>query len=67
MERIIKIFMLIIVLLIFAIPVMWLWNGILTEVFPSIHQITFTQAVGLQILTNILFKSSPYSSHNQKL
>lgn len=41
----------------FALPVMWLWNGLCTELF-HLPTITFMQAWGLQILCGFLFKSS---------
>ncbi|HEX9651549.1 MAG TPA: hypothetical protein VGA21_13380 [Cyclobacteriaceae bacterium] len=35
--------------------VMVLWNGLIPEIFSSMPEITFWQAVGLLILTRILF------------
>ena len=46
----------------FALPVEWLWNGTLVEVFPSVKQVTFMQAWGLNLLAGMLFKSSSYNS-----
>ncbi len=41
-----------------AFPTMWLWNGTLIAVFPTIKAITFWQAWGLNILGGILFRGS---------
>ena len=43
--------------LISALPVMLLWNWLMPELF-GLTQITFMQALGLSLLTNILFGSS---------
>lgn len=44
-----------------ALPVMWLWNGILPNLFAFPH-IGFLQSWGLLILCGLLFKSSSSSS-----
>lgn len=41
-----------------ALPVMWLWNGVLVNVFVSVMPVSWAQAWGLNILASILFKSS---------
>ena len=46
----------------FAYPVMWLWNGVLVYAVTFANPITFWQAWGLMILTGILFKPSSYPS-----
>ena len=47
---------LVIITLILGLPVMWLWNWIMPELF-YLDTITFWQAVGLNLLSSILFKS----------
>jgi len=39
-------------------PVMWLWNNCLIGAIDGVHEIGFWQAVGLNFLTSILFKST---------
>jgi len=46
-----------IVALIIGFPVMWLWNGLVPELFGG-PTISFWQAVGLFFLTNILFNTN---------
>jgi len=46
-----------------ALPVMWLWNGCLVDVVDGIHPIGFWQALGLNILFRILFKTTSSSSN----
>lgn len=48
-----------------AFPVMLLWNGTLTEVFPSVNSVTFMQAWGLNLLAGFLFKGSGWSSSSK--
>jgi hypothetical protein len=43
--------------LLFALPVMWLWNGCLVDAVSGLHQIGWLQAWGINILCGILFKS----------
>jgi len=40
-----------------AIPLMLLWNALMPDIF-GIIEISFWQALGLMILSSILFKSS---------
>lgn len=40
-----------------TLPVMWLWNWLMPEIF-NLTEITFWQALGLVILSSLLFKSS---------
>lgn len=42
------------VAIILALPVMWLWNWLLPDLF-SFKQIGFLQACGLNLLTALLF------------
>ena len=39
---------------IFAIPVYFLWNALMPDIF-NLKQITFSQALGLTFLTRLLF------------
>ena len=41
----------------FSLPVMWLWNGLMPEIF-KLPEISFLQAIGLNFLCSILFKSN---------
>jgi len=43
--------------LLFAFPTLWLWNWLMPPIF-GLTKITFWQAFGINLLTNILFKSS---------
>lgn len=44
--------------LIFALPVMWLWNACLVPAVTGVHEIGWIQAWGISILCSLLFKSS---------
>ncbi|NBR06928.1 MAG: hypothetical protein EBT92_14295 [Planctomycetes bacterium] len=44
-----------------ALPVMWLWNGLMPDIF-GLKSLTFLQAWGLSLLSEILFKSHNTSS-----
>jgi len=46
---------------ILAFPTLWLWNWLMPAIF-GLTKITFWQAVGINILSGILFKSSSSSS-----
>lgn len=50
-----------------ALPVMWLWNGVLPNLFATVavRQIDFWNAWGLLILCGFLFKSSSTSSSSR--
>ena len=50
--------------LIGGIPTYFLWNWLMPEIF-GFKVITFGQAVGLNFLTGILFKSSSSSSSKE--
>lgn len=50
--------------LLFAFPVMWLWNGCLVPAVPAVANIGWLQAWGIMILTSMLFKTTSYN--NQK-
>lgn len=61
MEAIIKFTFIVLMALFFAVlsayPVMVLWNWLMPKIF-GLTEITFWQAFGLLILTNVLFKPS---------
>jgi hypothetical protein len=43
--------------IILAFPTMWLWNWLMPKLF-SLSQIDLYEAMGINFLTNILFKSN---------
>jgi len=47
-----------VVTVILGLPLMWLWNWLIPTIF-NLPEITFWQALGLNALTTILFKSTP--------
>ncbi len=47
--------------LILAFPTMWLWNWLMPTIF-TLPKITLFQALGLNLLSGILFKSSSSTS-----
>jgi len=44
-------------LLISGYPLMWLWNWLMPIIF-GLPEITFWQAIGLNLLSTVLFKST---------
>ena len=56
------ILMLIVLGVLMAWPVQLLWNGCLIHAVDGLHPITFWQALGINVLCSILFKSSTSSS-----
>lgn len=54
----------VIISVLFSLPVMWLWNGLMPAIF-KLPEITFLQALGLNILCGILFKSN-YTLQSKK-
>lgn len=52
---------LLIVAIVLALPVMWLWNYLMPDIFGLI-KIDFWQALCLNLLCGVLFKSSSSSS-----
>ena len=42
--------------LVTALPTMWLWNWLMPELF-GLKEITFWQALGLLVLSTLLFRS----------
>jgi len=53
-----------VIAVIMAFPVQWLWNSCLVPAVEQVNPISFTQALGLNILCSILFKSSNTSKSN---
>jgi len=53
------IFATILIVVLLALPLMLLWNWLMPEIF-GLKEITFLQALGLNLMSKILFKS--YSS-----
>ena len=54
--------LLVVAAILFAWPVQLLWNGCLVGAVDGVHPITFWQALGLNFLFSILFKTSTTSS-----
>jgi len=54
-----------IVMLIMGFPAMWLWNWLMPAIF-GLKEITFIQAIGLQLLAYIILPSSKSSSKSDK-
>ncbi len=47
----------ILIALIMALPLMWLWNWLMPMIF-DLMELNFWQSLGLAVLSSILFKSS---------
>lgn len=55
--------MVIVLAVLMALPTMWLWNAIVPDITKdAVTQLTFWQALGLNFLCGILFKSSGVSA-----
>ena len=54
----------VIISVLFSLPVMWLWNGLMPSIF-KLPEITFLQALGLNFLCGILFRSN-YTLQSKK-
>jgi hypothetical protein len=52
------------VTILFAWPVQLLWNWALAPAIDSVHPITFWQALGINLLATILFKSSSVKTND---
>jgi hypothetical protein len=48
----------VVVAILLAWPVQWLWNNSLIGAVDGVHPITFWQALGINVLFSILFKNS---------
>jgi hypothetical protein len=66
MEKVIAALMvialLVLVSVIVAFPIMWLWNGCLVPAIPMLVKITFWQALGIKVLVGLLSYSNTSSS-----
>jgi len=67
MESIFKKFLLAIIALsaislIMALPTQWLWNNFLLNAVNGVNPIGFWQALGINVLSSILFKGSNNNS-----
>ena len=58
-------FIVVIAACILALPTMWLWNWLMPNLF-GVKTITFLQAMGVNMLTGILFKSSNTTKGEKK-
>ena len=45
-----------------ALPVMLLWDAVMPQTFAGLHEITWMQAWGLNLLAGLLFKNHTSSS-----
>ena len=52
-----------VIALVMALPTMWLWNWLMPLIFGLI-KLNFWQALGVNLLTGILFKSSSSSKND---
>jgi hypothetical protein len=50
----------------FALPVMFLWNYCLVPAVDAVHPVSFWQAMGISVLFSLLFKNHGVVSKNQK-
>lgn len=64
-KRILIPFFILAALAIFSFAVMWLWNAILSPVL-EINTITFWQALGIFVLSKILFGFKPFGGPPRK-
>lgn len=51
----------VVITLFFTLPTFWLWNWLMPIIF-GLPQLTFWQALGVTLLSSIIFKSSSSSS-----
>lgn len=58
---VIVIIVVVVLALILAYPIMLLWNGLMPDIF-GLKEITFMQALGLNLLSGFLIKSSSVKS-----
>lgn len=59
------VFILLVAGLFFALPVMLLWNWLITSIF-NLRRIGFLEAYGLYILCNILFQQTQNNDSNKQ-
>jgi len=50
--------LLVVTAVLLAWPTQWLWNNVLIGAVDGVHPIGFWQALGINILFNILFKNN---------
>ena len=50
--------LLVVTAVLLAWPTQWLWNNVLMGAVDGVHPIGFWQALGINILFNILFKNN---------
>ena len=50
--------------IIMAYPTMWLWNNCLIGAVDGVNDISFWQALGINVLAGILFKNSSSSKND---
>lgn len=59
MELVVKIILMllavVVISLLLCLPVMWLWNWLMPEIF-GLKEISFWQSMGLMLLSGFLFK-----------
>ncbi len=48
--------------LLLAFPLMWAWNYVIPDLWPSLHALSYWQAYSLLIVSSLLIKS--YSSNS---
>lgn len=51
----------VLIALVMSLPTMWLWNWLMPVIF-KLPEITFWQALGLNVLSGIFFKNSTTES-----
>ena len=61
METLLKVLgaiaLIVVLAIIFSLPTMWLWNWLMPALF-GITKISWVQALGINVLSGILFRSS---------
>ncbi len=61
METLLKVFgaiaLIVVLAIIFSLPTMWLWNWLMPALF-GLTKISWVQALGINVLSGILFRSS---------
>ena len=57
MEIVSKLFVALIIDMVSALAIMWLWNMLLPQIF-SLPEVSFIQAFGIKVLCSLLFINS---------
>ena len=60
------VFLIIFAASVMTFPTMWLWNSCLEPAVDGVNSIGFWQALGLNVLFSILFKSTTKTTKNEK-